>query len=257
MSAQLPLALRWPAQQRFDSYVRGDNAVALALLRDAAQSPQSPWVFVSGAAAVGKTHLLIAACAAASEHGRSAQYLPLRRARGSAADSPRASQNAIAGTPHASHRDVADALRALGGSDLLALDDIDAIAGDSTAEHALFDLYNRCKVEKSTMLFSAAAAPAQCGIMLPDLVSRLSACAQVPLKPLTDAQRRETLRQRAQARGLTLDDAVLDWLFARIQRDLGSLTALLDRLDRESLAAQRRITVPFLRQLLGSEATGS
>jgi len=111
-------------------------------------------------------------------------------------------------------------------------------------------LYNRCKMDKSTLLFSAAAGPSQLGIGLPDLVSRLSACAQATLKPLPDADRREALRQRAQARGLVLDDAVLDWLFARTQRDLGSLTALLERLDRESLAAQRRITVPFLRQLL-------
>jgi DnaA family protein len=234
MNAQLPLALRWPAQQRFDTYVRGDNAVAVSLLQDAAQSLDAACVFVAGATGCGRTHLLIAACAAANECGRSSQYLPLRRARGNAAV----------------QADVAGALRALGGSDVLALDDVDAIAGDAAAEHALFDLYNRCRVEKSTMLFSATASPAQIGIDLPDLVSRLSACAQASLKPLADSERREALRQRAQTRGLTLDDAVLDWLFARTQRDLGSLTALLDRLDRESLAAQRRITVPFLRQLL-------
>src|SRR6478736_1351187 len=124
MSAQLPLELRWPAQQRFDSYVRGENAVALGLLQDAAQSPAAPWVFVAGAAGSGKTHLLIAACAAANEAGRSAQYLPLRHAR----------EAAGAGRP-----DLASALRALAGSDVLALDDIDAIAGDTAAEHALFD----------------------------------------------------------------------------------------------------------------------
>ena len=234
MNAQLPLALRWPAQQRFDTYVGGDNAVALGLLREAAQSPQAPWVFVTGAAGCGKTHLLIAACAEADAHGRSAHYLALRHARGGAAG----------------QAGIATALRAFGGSDVLALDDVDAIAGDGAAEHALFDLYNRCRVEKSTMLFAATASPAQLGVGLPDLVSRLSACAQASLRPLGDDERREALRQRAQTRGLTLDDAVLDWLFARTQRDLGSLTALLDRLDRESLAAQRRITVPFLRQLL-------
>jgi DnaA-homolog protein len=231
MSSQLPLALRWPAQQRFDSYVPGGNGVALALLHDAVHSAEAPWVFLSGGAGCGKTHLLIAACAQADAGGRSAQYLPLRRLR-------------------TASQDVAGALRAFGGSNLLALDDIEALAGDGAAEHALFDLYNRCKVDKSTMLFSAMAAPGQIGIVLPDLVSRLSACAQGVLKPLSDADRREALRLRALARGLTLDDGVLDWLFARTQRDLGSLTALLDRLDRESLAAQRRITVPFLRQLL-------
>jgi DnaA family protein len=94
------------------------------------------------------------------------------------------------------------------------------------------------------------------GIALPDLVSRLSACTQVVLKPLDDTARRDAVRQRAQLRGLALDDAVLDWLFAHTQRDLGSLTALIERLDRESLAAKRRITLPFLRQLLDREANG-
>jgi DnaA family protein len=232
MSSQLPLSLRWPAQQRFDAYVPGDNAVAVGLLDAAARSVAAPWVFIAGPAGCGKTHLLIAACAAANESGRSAQYLPLRRVR-----------------EHA-----ADALRALGGSEVLALDDIDAIAGDAAAEHALFDLYNRCRVEKYTMSFSSLAPPAQAGFRLPDLVSRLSACAQAVLKPLSDADRRAALRQRAQARGLILDDAVLDWLFARTQRDLASLTVLLDRIDREALAAQRRITVPFLRQLLDKQS---
>lgn len=228
MSGQLPLALRWPAQQRFDTFLRGESAVAVGLLRDAARSVAAPWVFVAGPAGSGKTHLLIASCAAADDAGRPAQYLALRRVRAGAAA----------------------ALRALGGSDLLALDDLDAIAGDAEAEHALFDLYNRCRVGEHTLLFSASASPAQAGFALPDLVSRLSACAQAAVRPLTDDGRREALRRRAYARGLVLDEAVLDFLFSRTQRDLASLAALLDRIDREALAAQRRITVPFLRQLL-------
>jgi len=231
MNAQLPLALHWPAQQRFATYVDGDNAVAMALVRRGAEVPGAAWVFAHGPAGCGKTHLLIAACAAAGESGRSAQYLPLVKL----------------------PEDRATAIRSFGGSDLLALDDIDAIVGDRNAEHALFDLYNRSKAEKSTLLFTASASPVQLGICLPDLLSRLSACAQATLKPLDATARREVVCQRAQARGLVLDDAVLDWLFARTQRDLGSLTALIERLDRESLAAKRRITVPFLRKLLESE----
>lgn len=229
---QLPLAMRWSAQQRFETFFAGDNGAALDLARRAVTDADAPWVFVSGAAASGKTHLLIAACAAATAAGRRAQYLSLRSL-------PDAAPAAI---------------RALGGSDLLALDDIDAIAGRREAEHALFDLYNRGKVEKYAFLFAASRAPAQLGIGLPDLVSRLSACAQAPLKPLDDAARREVLRARAAARGIELDDAVLDWLFARTGRDLASLIALLDRLDRESLAQKRRVTVPFLRMLLGGPA---
>jgi DnaA family protein len=230
MSSQLPLALRWPAQQRFDTFVAGDNAAAVALVRQAAVG-DSPWVLASGPAGSGKTHLLMAACAAASSSSGNAQYLALAKLPG----------------------DRATAIRSFGGSDLLALDDVDAVAGYRDAEHALFDLYNRCKVEKSTLLFSAGKPPAQIGIGLPDLVSRLSACAQATLKPLDDAARRAAVQQRAQARGLVLDDAVLDWMFAHTQRDLGSLTALIERLDHESLAAKRRITLPFLRRLLSAQ----
>ena len=224
---QLPLSLRWPAQQRFETFAPGDNAAAVALLREAAQNG-SAWILLAGPPGSGKTHLLLAACAAASAAGRVAQYLPLRGA-------------------------ARDAIRTLGGSELLALDDLDALAGDADAEHALFDLYNRCKVEKSTMIFGARAAPAQLGVALPDLVSRLSSCTQLVLKPLSEDQRRVALRQRAQARGLVLDDAVLDWLFAHAQRDLGSLAALLERIDHAALAAKRRVTVPFLRSLLEEE----
>ena len=231
MNAQLPLLLRWPAQQRFETFVSGANGVVLASLREAATVNAAAWVFLSGPAGSGKTHLLLAACAAASADGRSAQYLPLRGADG----------------------DRAGSIRALGGSELLALDDVDAIAGDAGAEHALFDLYNRCFVAKSTLLFSASAPLARIGLALPDLVSRLSACAQARLTPLDDAARRDWLRERARTRGLALDDAVLDWLFAHHARDLGSLAALLERVDRAALAAQRRVTVPFLRAMLDSD----
>ena len=85
---------------------------------------------------------------------------------------------------------------------------------------------------------------------MPDLRSRLSQCAQLLLSPLDDAGRRDVLRERAQRRGLVLEEAAIEWLLTRTDRDLGSLVTLLDQLDRASLAAQRRITVPFLRSVL-------
>lgn len=228
MSDQLPLTLRWPAQQRFETFVAGENAATLALLRSA-PSDASAWVFLSGPTGSGKTHLLIAACAESGQHQRNAQYVSLAKIPG----------------------DRAGAIRALGGSDLVAIDDVDSIAGDASAEHALFDFYNRNKAEGGGVLFAGKAPPAQLGIGLPDLVSRLASCTQALLKPLSDAERREAVQQRARARGLTLDDAVIEFLFAHSPRDLGSLSALIERIDRESLAAKRRITVPFLRGLLG------
>ncbi|HVF34875.1 MAG TPA: DnaA regulatory inactivator Hda, partial [Candidatus Saccharimonadia bacterium] len=64
-------------------------------------------------------------------------------------------------------------------------------------------------------------------------------------------ERREVLKARASQRGFELEAPVLEFLFRRYPRDLGALLELLDRLDRHSLAEQRRITVPFLRRIMG------
>jgi DnaA regulatory inactivator Hda len=227
MIPQLPLALRWPRRQRFEHFHAGANAAALAAVEALAREPDAPWLYLHGPAGSGKSHLLMAACQAAGEAGRGVQYLPLAR---------------IA--------DRAAAIRGVAGGALLALDDLGAIAGEREAEHALFDLYNRAKAEGTALLFAADAVPTQLGLNLPDLRSRLGACTRFALQPLDDAERREVLKAQAGLRGIELDEGVLDWLFARHTRDLGALLDLLDRLDQASLAAQRRVTIPFLRELL-------
>ncbi|MGN6728287.1 MAG: DnaA regulatory inactivator Hda [Rhodanobacteraceae bacterium] len=227
---QLPLGLRWPSRQRLDTYLAGANAVALESVRAAVLGHSNAWLFLQGARGSGKTHLLIGACRLALENGRNARYLPL----GSLAESR------------------AEAIASFGAEqgELLAIDDVQAIAGDQGAERALFDLYNRARESRAILLFTASASPDQLGVQLPDLVSRLSACTQMGLQALDEAGRREVLRARAQQRGLEIDDAVLDWLFARQPRDLAALMDLFERLDHAALAAQRRITIPFLRQML-------
>jgi len=227
MNPQLPLALRWPRRQRFEHFHAGANAAALAALRRFAVEAGAPWIYLHGVVGSGRSHLLLATCQAANAAGRRAQYLPL-----------------------AAMTDHAAALRGVAGSELLALDDLGAIAGNREAEHALFDLYNHAKTEGHALLFAADATPAQLGIELPDLRSRLGACTQFALKPLDDDERRAVLKAQASSRGIELDDNVLDWLFARYARDLGALLDLLDKLDAASLAAQRRVTIPFLRDFL-------
>lgn len=230
MSAQLPLALRYSPDQRFETFV-GAPAGAIALLQALAERSSADWLYVAGADGVGKTHLALATCAATEQAGRRAAYLPLAAAAGR----------------------LREALEALEGNDVIALDGIGAIAGNRDDEIALFDFHNRARASGLGMLYVAHAMPDALSLVLPDLRSRLSQCARIALTPLDDEGRREVLRLRAQRRGLVIEDAAIDWLLKRVDRDLASLTALLDRLDRASLAAQRRITVPFLRQVLGAE----
>ena len=226
---QLPLALRYPPDQRLDTYVNAEPGI-VGLVRGAA-TVGGEWVYLAGPAGVGKSHLLLAACAEAEGAGRRAAYLPLAAAAGR----------------------LRDALLALEGNDLLALDGLERIAGHREDEVALFDAHNRARAAGTTVLYAARGNPDELGLVLPDLRSRLQQCTRIVLAPLDDAGRREVLRQRAQRRGLVLDEAALEWLLKRVDRDLGGLTGMLDRLDRASLAAKRRVTVPFLRQVLGAD----
>src|SRR5690242_15529325 len=98
MSSQLPLALRWPAHQRFEGFVAGANGSALEALQRASRFEDRAWLYLHGAPGSGRTHLLVAACAAANAGGRTAQYLSLASLRARRAE----------------------AIRGFGGSDLLA-----------------------------------------------------------------------------------------------------------------------------------------
>jgi DnaA family protein len=224
---QLPLALRYPPDQRLETFVDAP-AGAIGQLLALSSREHADWLYLAGPAGVGKTHLALGVCAAAEGAGRRAAYLPLVAARGR----------------------LRAALDALDGNDVVALDDAGAIAGEREDEVALFDFHNRARSAGTSVLYTAEAAPDALSLTLPDLRSRLGQCTRVVLAPLDDDGRRRVLRERAQRRGLVLEDAALDWLLRRVGRDLAGLTALLDRLDRASLAAQRRITVPFLRQVL-------
>jgi DnaA-homolog protein len=224
--SQLPLQLRFPAERRFDSF-EPVQAPAVAGLRACAEGGDAR-AFVAGPPGSGKTHLLQAACAHAAEHGRSIGYLPLAVLQ----------EHAPA------------ALQAQAAVDLLCIDGVEAIAGDAAGELALFVLANRQQDAGGAIVYAAPQGPEALPLGLPDLRSRLQHATRYLFQPLDESGRRTLLQQRAAQRGLRLDEAVLDYLFRRVGRDLGTLGTLLERIDRESLAAQRRITVPFLRGLL-------
>lgn len=228
---QLALALRFPPDQRLETFV-ADDAAIVASLRALGSAGEVRRVYVAGASGTGKTHLAIASCADATQRGIDAAYVPLP---------------ALGGQ-------VREALQGLEGRALVALDGLEAVAGDRDAEVALFDFHNRVQDAGGALLYTATAWPDALGLALPDLASRLAQCTRVPLLALDDAGRARMLRLRASRRGLQMDDAAIDWLLRRVGRDPRGLAQVFDRLDRAALAAQRGLTVPFLRQVLGDGA---
>ena len=228
MSPQLPLALRFAPDQQLAAFLGLPDVSAT--VGAVARGERADWLYLAGPAGSGKTHLLLAACAAARQADRAAAYLALPQFAGRLA-------GMLEGQP-------ADALTCLDG--------VEALAGNRDDEVALFHFHNAARQAGGALVYAGTAMPAALGLVLPDLESRLEQCTRLALAAPDEGLRRAILRERAARRGLELDDAVLDYLFRRVGRDLGGLTGLLDALDRASLASQRRLKVPFVRGVLGA-----
>ncbi len=222
---QMALPLRLADHAVFDSYFAGDNAALVAALADLAVNAGGQGFWIWGAPATGKTHLLQATCERAGDRS---VYLPLAKL---ARSSP-------------------EILDGLASRDLICIDDLDVVAGDAAWESALFALCNEVLDAERSLVVAAAMSSRECPIELPDLQSRLARLASFQLRALSEQDRISALQLRADLRGLDLPDDTARFLLARSRRDMGSLYELLDRLDREALRAQRRLTIPFVKEVL-------
>lgn len=229
MSHQLPLALSLQHAPGLDDFIVGANRTLIEALRHGLDGDGERVIFIAGPAGSGRTHLLLAQCAAAQARQQRCAYLPL---------ADRASLEP----------GVLEGLETL---DLIAIDDVHAIAGDADWERALFGLFNRCRDNDTALLFSADVGPAALPVRLPDLRSRLAWGLSFALQALDDRGRLELLQSLARRRALQLPDDVARYLLERSPRHPTELAATIDRLDQASLAEQRRLTIPFVREQLG------
>jgi DnaA family protein len=134
----------------------------------------------------------------------------------------------------------------------LCLDDLDSVAGQLDWERGIFGLLREIDEGGARLILAAQVPPALLHWALPDLGSRCAAGAIFQLHLLEEEEQRAALQLRARLRGLELPDETWHWLRKRFPRDMRTLYQLLDRLDEAALAAQRRLTVPFIREVLRS-----
>ena len=233
MSRQLALNLKLRDGSSFDNFFAARNreakeSVVAAAATAAMPAPGLTTVFLWGEPGCGKTHLLQAACRAAQGVGLSPVYVSLAEARAL----------------------PVDLLEDREQAGLVTLDDLQSIAGDPAWETAIFSLYERLRTHGGVLLAAASSPPTKLGLRLPDLATRLAASLVYPLHLLGDDDKVTALCQRAANRGLQLTPEVARYVLARYPRDLHALFQLLDRIDHASLAAQRRITIPFVRSIV-------
>lgn len=227
--SQFPLRIRLRDEAGFDNFHAGINETVAQRLREWVSDSGARSALICGDSGAGKSHLLNAVCLAAEAEGQHPVSLSLREA---AALAP-------------------EALQGFEGFDPVCLDDLEALPADRDWQEALLHLFNRVLDADSRLLIASRQPPAALSWSLPDLASRLRALPVWQLALPDDDQRAAMLRARAHHRGLDMPGEVTRYILRRAPRDPGELLALLDRLDEASLQQQRRLTVPFVRQVLG------
>lgn len=225
---QLPLSVSFREDAVFDDFLPGDNAQTVGALRHALARLDEQLLYLWGAPGSGLSHLLQAAVHDLQTQGLEGLYLPL-------------AECIDYGT---------GALEGLDELDVVALDDIDLIAGRAEWEEAVFHLFNRLRDTGRVLMVTSHSSPLHQAIDLPDLKSRLSWGLAFQVQPLSDEQKMDWLIWKARRRGLTLEPDVAAFLINRVARSMNVLVEAFDRLDQHSLAEQRRLTIPFVKSVL-------
>lgn len=228
-ASQLVLGVRLRDDARFDNFHGDRNQDAASRLLSVFRQPAGlPVVVVCGDSDTGKSHLLQAVCHHAEAQGQSAVCISI-------AELEPFGPEALAG---------------LDAMDIVALDDLDRVAGKEDWEEAVFHLYNRLHDGGHTLVVSLSEVAGSLPFVLPDLVSRLHHGFTVQLGIYRDDDRLKILMARAEQRGLTMTDEVAGFIMRRAPRRLGDLLGILDTLDENSLRAQRRLTIPFVKTVM-------
>lgn len=228
--SQLALPLKLQDHAVFESFLPTGNETLVAFLEGLVEQEKGPGAWIWGAAATGKTHLLQAVCERAGDR---AQFVPLDALKDAGPD----------------------ILTGLENRQIVCLDNLDAVAGDPAWELSLFALANQLTDVDGLLVCAARSSPRESGILLADLASRLARLTTFHLRELDQGARIAALTLRARHRGLELPEETAGYLLNRSRRDMASLYSLLDRLDGAALKAKRRLTIPFVRDVLEGNLT--
>ncbi len=226
---QLSLGIALRESATFENFYEGGNIVLLKALKEMIANSGESFLYCYGSEGVGKTHLLQAYCHATTDLKQNTFYLPLK-----------------------SHLEFSPGvLEGLEQFDTVCLDDIDAVVGILNWEEALFHLYNRTREQGARLIVTAERTPQQLEALLPDLQSRLFWGLVLGVQELSDAEKIEALKIRAGQRGFELPTEVAQYILNHQSRNMRDLFASLDVLDKASMVAQRKLTIPFVKSILG------
>ncbi len=230
MAEQIPIKFEFWANQTFSDFFPASNGETLKHLQNTSRGEGEPFVFLWGDPGQGKTHLLLACCQEAFNLGVESFYFDITN--------PTVLKNP-------------ELLAGLENFDLVCLDNIQALAGKQDWEIALFNFFNQHRDKHNRLILTARSAPNTLGFLLPDLKTRINWGLSLKINPLTDDEKLALISHKAHQMGTEIAPQAARFLLTRYDRSLESIWTALDKLDMASLAAKRKLTLPFLKQVLG------
>lgn len=228
---QVPVQFEFQTNLAFASFFVGQNAEIITQLQTLASDGEEQQVFIWGENGSGKSHLLQACCQQAKTQGKDPFFLKFTT---NSLPSP-------------------ELLDGLENMDLVCFDDIHALAGHAEWEHALFAFYNSHRQNNHKLLLSADCPPKYLPFDLPDLKTRMSWGLTMKIQSLRENQIIEALTFKAHFLGFDIQPKVGRFLLNHYVHDLPALWLLLEKIDRATLAAKRKLTIPFLKQILAEQ----
>jgi len=226
--AQIPFQFGNNQQHDLATFMQGENQTLLHLLKSVANNESPHCLYLWGLQGTGKTHLLQAVSRQANELNLHIAYIPLKQI-----------------------NDISvEILHDLGDLDIVCIDDLECISGHIEWQQGLTWLYNELRDNGHSLVISANISPTNISLEVDDLKSRLSWDQVHQIKPPSDELKVEILKQKARLRSFELSDEVIEFIIRRVDRDLASLMSILDKIDHASLAAKRKITIPFVKELI-------
>ncbi len=228
MTEQYPLHFEFRANQTFDDFFAGANQAIIDDLKQCVMGDDAQQIFLWAKSGQGKSHLLQACCHYAQSHERPSFYFDLARY----------------------HRHTPSIFLGLDDYDVVCIDNVDWILEKDKWEQAFSYFMQRHYERGNRLIISSTNLPNHMTIKTLDLKTRLSWGAIMQLRTLVDTSSVDALIFKADSMGLEISPQVGRFLTIQHYAELDSLWAMLEKLDRASLSAKRKLTIPFLKQLL-------
>ena len=240
LNQQLILDYQFTPEYSFSNFVKTPSTevaynAAMSVVRKPGQKYNPLCVY--GGMGVGKTHLLRAIGKEASSSVSDAVIVYIN------------SKFILAEQEKANNEfDVVSLVKEYNDVDFLIIDDIDVILKKPSIDEKIFHLYNHLMQKGKQLIFSSSIPPNQLKFTDQNLKSRLESGLTVKIEKMNDEDKRKVIKKLAKDFDVFIPNNVVDYILNSAPRDFISLHNIVSRINRLSLEAKKKITLPLIKK---------